>query len=202
MRISHAMAILCAGLAAQIATAQQGPPPGGMGTPVSGTLKSVGAEQIVLATPKGDVTVSVTPKTQVFASQSASASDIKPGSYLGTSNQNGAAPNTGTASEIHLGDNGPNVNSPMNNAGLTMTNGHVKAVKHTAAGAEMDVDYGQPTLRHVIVPDSTRITKMVNTRLSDLKPGIMLSAMTTTGADGKSVANMIMVGALPGPSAP
>lgn len=202
MRISYAMAVVCAGLAAQIATAQQGPPPGGMGAPVSGTLKSVGADQIVLATPKGDVVISVTPKTQVFASQSASASDIKPGSYLGTSNQNGAAPNTGTASEIHLGDNGPNVNSPMNNAGLTMTNGHVKTVSHTKAGAELDIDYGQPTMRHVVVPENTRITKMVNTRLSDLKPGVMLNAMTTTGADGKSVANMIMVGAPPVQPAP
>jgi len=202
MRISHAIAGLCAGLAVQIATAQQGPPPGGMGAPISGTLKSVGADQIVLATPKGDVTVALTPKTQVLSSQSASASDIKPGSYLGTSNQNAAAPNTGTASEIHLGDNGPNVNSPMNNSGLTMTNGHVKAVSHTKAGAELDIDYGQPTMRHVVVPDNTRITKMVNTRLSDLKPGVMLNAMTANGPDGKPVANMIMVGAPPVAAAP
>jgi hypothetical protein len=200
MRISHAMAAVLAGFAVQIATAQQGPPPGGMGAPISGTLKSAGTDQIVLTTPKGDVTVSVTPKTQVFASQAASASDIKPGSYLGTSNQNSASPNTGTASEIHLGDNGPNVNSPMNNSGLTMTNGHVKAVSLTKAGAELDIDYGQPTLRHVVVPDSTRITKMVNARLSDLKPGVLLNAMTSTGADGKPVANMIMVGAQPVPS--
>jgi len=173
-----------------------------MGERVSGTVKSAAADKVVLTTPKGEVSVAVTPQTRVAMQQAASASDIKPGAYLGTANQDGPAPDTGTATEVHLADNGGNVNRPMNDSGLTMTNGHVKNVTRTAAGQEMDIDYGEGKTRRVTVADGTPITKMAEVGMAALKPGTSVSAMTTTGADGKSVANMILIdpaGAQPRP---
>jgi hypothetical protein len=190
MRGYSAFAVVLTALIGPLAGAQQGMPPGER---ISGTVKSVAADKVVVVTPKGDVAIAITPQTRVAASKAASESEIKPGAYLGTSNQNGAAPDTGTATEVHLASNGGNVNRPMNDSGLTMTNGHVKKVTRTAKGQEMDIDYGEGKTRRVVVPSGTPITNMVDAGIAELKPGISVNAMTTNGADGKPVANMIML---------
>jgi len=181
------------------AGAQQGP----QGTRIAGTVKSVTPGGVTLATASGDVDIAVTAQTRVLVRQGASASDIKPGAYLGTSNQNSAADsNSGTATEVHLGDNGPNVNFPMNNSGLTMTNGHVKAVSSTPAGKEMDIDYGQSTTRHVLVKQGTVITRMKEVGVAGLKAGLEVNAMTTSGTNGKPTASFILIGPAPAPPRP
>ena len=181
------------------AGAQQGP----QGTRIAGTVKSVTPGGVTLATASGDVDIAITAQTRVLVRQGASASDIKPGAYLGTSNQNSAADsNSGTATEVHLGDNGPNVNFPMNNSGLTMTNGHVKAVSSTPAGKEMDIDYGQSTTRHVLVKQGTVITRMKEVGVAGLKAGLEVNAMTTSGTNGKPTASFILIGPAPAPPRP
>ena len=179
------------------AGAQQGP----QGTRIAGTVKSVTAGDVTLATAKGDVDIALTTQTRVLVRQEASVSDIKPGAYLGTSNQNSATDgNSGTATEVHLGDNGPNVNFPMNKSGLTMTNGHVKAVTSTPEGKEMDIDYGQSTTRHVLVKQDTVITKMKEVGVAGLKAGLEVNAMTNSGANGKPTATFILIGPAPAPA--
>jgi len=74
-----------------------------------------------------------------------------------------------------------------------MTNGHVKSVTHTAAGEEMDIDYGKDTTRHVVVTTGTAITKMSDVGTAGLKQGINVGAMTTKGADGKPTATYIVI---------
>jgi hypothetical protein len=181
------------------AGAQQVP----QGTRITGTVKSVTAGDVTLATAKGDIDIAVTTQTRVLVRQGASVSDIKPGAYLGTSNQNSAADsNSGTATEVHLGDNGPNVNFPMNQSGLTMTNGHVKAVTSTPQGKEMDIDYGQSTTRHVLVKQDTVITKVKEVGVAGLKAGLEVNAMTTSGTNGKPTATFILIGPASTPSRP
>jgi hypothetical protein len=189
--MSHRRALLIAvvALAAQVTGAQQAP----QGERIAGTVKSVTSGDLVLATAKGDVPVAITPQTRVLLRQPASAGDIKPGAYLGTSNQNASEAETGTATEVHLMDNGPNVNYPMNSSGLTMTNGHVKTVTPTPAGQEMDIDYGKATTRHVVVTSDTRVTKMADVGVAALKQGVNVSAMTSTGAGGKPTATFIVI---------
>jgi hypothetical protein len=168
-------ATLLAVVAVSAGAQQQGPP----GTRIAGTVKSVAAGDVTLATANGDVDIAVTPQTRVLLRQEASASDIKPGAYLGTSNQNSAADsNSGTATEVHLGDNGPNVNFPMNSSGLTMTN-------------------GQSTTRHVLVKRGTVITRMKEVGVAGLKAGLQVTAMTTSGANGKPTATFILIGPAP-----
>ena len=189
MNLCRTFLIAVVALSVQAAGAQQPP----QGERIAGAVKSITSGDLILATAKGDVDVAITPQTRVLLRQSASASDIKPGAYLGTSNQNASAADTGTATEVHLMDNGPNVNYPMNNSGLTMTNGHVKNVTSTATGQEMDIDYGKDTTRHVVVTTDTRITKMADVGVAGLKPGVNVNAMTTTGADGKPKATFISI---------
>jgi hypothetical protein len=175
------------------AHAQQAPQGRSEGVRISGTVKSVTATEVVLATPKGDVHIAITPQTRVLIRKPAAASEIKAGAYLGTANQNTAEAGTGTANEVHLMDMGPNVNSPMNKPGLMMTNGHVKSVTHTAKGDELDIDYGQAQTRHVIVSKDTTMTRMVDLGVAGLKPGLDVSANTTTVASGKPTATFIAV---------
>jgi hypothetical protein len=194
---------IAAALLAVIAVSAGAQQPGPQGTRIAGTVKSVTPGDVTLATAKGDVEIAVTTQTRVLVRQEASVSDIKPGAYLGTSNQNSAADgNAGTATEVHLGDNGPNVNFPMNNSGLTMTNGHVKAVTSTPDGKEMDIDYGQRTTRHVLVKHDTVITKMKEVGVAGLKAGLEVNAMTTSGTNGKPTATFILIGPAPTPSRP
>src|SRR5579871_4785337 len=151
---TFAVTLFAVGALTATASAQQN----GMGPRIAGTVKSVTASDVIVTTATGDVDLAVTPQTRVLVRRSASVGDIKPGSYLGTANQNGTDANSGTATEVHLMDNGPNTNSPMNNSWLTMTNGHVKSVTHTANGQEVDIDYGQATTRHVVVGADTTVT--------------------------------------------
>lgn len=176
-------------LTATAASAQRAP----QGVRIAGTIKSVAAADVVLATPKGNVDIAITPETRVLVRQPAAADEIKAGTYLGTSNQNGAAPDSGTAKEIHMMAKGPNVNFAMNKSGLMMTNGTVKSVTHTAKGDEIDIDYGQAQTRHVIVNKDTAMTRMVDLGAAGLKPGLEVSANTTTGAGGKPTATFIMI---------
>lgn len=177
--------------------AQQAP----QGTRIAGKIKAVAADHVVLTTAHGDMNIAVTAHTRVLVRESASVSDIKPGTYLGTSNQNSVSDSSaGTATEVHLAANGPNVNFPMNQSGLTMTNGHVKAVKATPAGEEMDIDYGKSTERHVLVKQGTPVTKTKEIGLAGLKPGLEVTASTNRASDGKPTASFIIIG--PAPLAP
>jgi hypothetical protein len=189
MSLRRIFLITVVALAAQAAGAQQAP----QGERIAGSVKSITSGDLILATAKGDVHVAITPQTRVVVRQAASASDIKPGAYLGTSNQNASDADTGTATEVHLMDNGPNVNYPMNSSGLTMTNGHVKTVTSTATGQQMDIDYGKTTTRHVVVTADTHITKMADVGMAGLKQGVNVGAMTTAGTDGKPTATFIVI---------
>jgi hypothetical protein len=165
-----------------------------------GTVRSLTAHDLILTTAKGDVDLAITPRTRVLLRQPGAVNDIKPGAYLGTTNQDGTDVGTGKALEIHLMANGPNINYQMNKSGLTMTNGHVKSVTATATGEEMDVDYGQATARHVVVIRSTNITRMIDVSAGSLTPGTNVNAMTNAGTDGKLTATLILITSAAKPS--
>ena len=157
---------------------------------VDGTVKSVSSGHIILTTVKGDFDLIVTPQTRYGIRNVSNANEIKPGTYLGTSNQNGAAPDTGTATEVHVMEKGPNVQFPMNETGLTMTNGRVTSVKRTDKGQEMEIDYGKDTKRRVTVTGDTSVTTQTDATAADVKPGLHVMAILGTG-DAKSTATYV-----------
>jgi hypothetical protein len=159
-------------------------------TSVVGSVKSISEGHVVITTKSGDVDLLLTPQTRVAARQTASPDDIKVGDYLGTGNV--TTPEGGVATEVHLMATGPNVaNTPMAQPNQVMTNGHVKAVKTTAKGKEMDVDYGGAETRHVIVAANTPVTRLNDAKLTT--GASVIVRMTATGADGKPAAVFIQV---------
>lgn len=187
----RACLFLCAAAALGLATAaaaQPGPP----GQRIAGTVSSVSPTELVISTSSGPVRVGLSPETRVMKREDAKPGDIAAGAYLGTANQTNADGSGGTSTEVHLMDNGPNVNAPMNNAGLVMTNGHVKSVKTTSAGRELDIDYGQGTTRHVLVPAGTPTARISNVGLGGLSVGETVTAMAQPGA-GQTPAAMAVI---------
>ena len=155
---------------------------------VTGTVKAMSAGSATISTATGDVMVMLTPQTRITARIPVAADEIKAGSYLGTANVN--AEGGGVANEVHLGPDGQNVpNTPMGPPNLVMTNGHVTAVRTTAAGKEMDVDYGGAQTRKIVVPAGAPVTRNA--------PGTLTvgAAVTVRGvsANGMMTANTIQV---------
>jgi hypothetical protein len=191
MRASSLASLIIALGLASTAAAQQGP----QGQRVTGKVSSVADGEVVIATATGPVHVALTPQTRILKRESARVEDIAPGAYLGTANQTNPDGSSGTSTEVHLMDNGPNVHAPMNNAGLVMTNGHVKSVSTTKAGREIDVDYGQGATQHIVVPENTPTTRMTSAGVGDLAPGEDITALTQPGADQKPTASFISISA-------
>jgi hypothetical protein len=188
MRVAFTFAVAAA-FGLTVAAAAQQPPPGER---LAGKIKSVSPGDVVLTTASGDVDLGLTPKTRVVVREAAGADQIKAGAYLGTSNQNSADGSSGVSTEVHLMENGPNVHYPMNDSGLMMTNGHVKSVKTTPKGQEIDVDYGQAEARHIIVPAGAT-TRLVDVGVAALKPGLDVSAMVDPAGGGRASAVFISI---------
>ena len=165
---------------------------------ITGVVKSVSPSAMVVTTSSGDVTVGMAAQTRVLKREAAAAGDIKPGAYLGTSNQTAADGVSNTATEVHVMANGPNVEQqmdPQNNPGLMMTNGHVTSVKSSDRGTEMDVDYGGAAPRHVVVPQTAAMTRLVDVGAAALQAGQTVMARTSAGADGKPIAAFVLIAA-------
>jgi hypothetical protein len=181
---------------------------------MTGTIKSVTAGEMMLATASGDVDVALTlagpiswddghlPKTRVLERQAASISDIRPGTYLGVLNQNTAGDaNSGVAIQVIILPFANSRNySPQNNSQMK-TNGRVKMVTSTSAGKAVDIDLGQ-TVRHVLVKSDTPITRMADVGIGALKPGVQVSLENAEGTDGRLTAVNIVIGLDPAPAGP
>ena len=188
MRIPMAaVAATFAMLAAGSALAQS--PPG-----VVGPIKSVAGDDIVVATASGDVTVTLTPQSRIFQSRPITATDLKDGVYVGTTNKD-AGEATGHATEVHVADGGPAFQAEWGAPGVMMTNGKVKSVTQTAKGQEFDVDYSTG-VRHVVAAPGTPITRNVAADRSALKPGVSIRA-SVKDADGKKLVQYIGINPAP-----
>ena len=188
MRTSSIVGLVTAFALAGAAAAQQGP----QGQRVTGKISSVAPGEVVIATASGDVHVALSPQTRILRRETARVEDIAAGAYLGTANQTNADGASGTSTEVHLMADGPNVHRPMNDAGLVMTNGHVKSVSATKAGVQMDVDYGDGA-QHIVVPAGTPTTRMTNADAKALAPGEDITAAAQPGPDQKLTATFITI---------
>jgi hypothetical protein len=150
---------------------------------VAGQVKSATATQLTIASQGKTETVDLTPQTVIMAAHKGTLADIKPGSFIGTTNvPNGDG--VGSSTEVHIfppgikmgeGDRpmgpapGSGTASRMTNGtvssagpatgGSRMTNGAVGAVSGGAGGVEMDVAY-QGGKRHIIVSPKTPVQVM------------------------------------------
>ena len=148
-------------------------------TRVQGKVAAISASQITLTKADGTTTVvPLLPNWSVRASKPIAIDEIKPGSYLGTTNY--AKPDgTGTSLEVHVAPSGPGVDFVMDaKAGTTMTNGVVGTVTQSPNGRVLTVDYGTGK-RTITVPPGVPILMSVEGDKSTVAVG---TSVTVTNA--------------------
>ncbi|WDH24601.1 DUF5666 domain-containing protein [Pseudomonas chlororaphis] len=176
------------------AQAQDAP---GMRIGVHGEITSIAGDAVRVHVNSGEnVTINLTPQTQVRAVTLANIEDIKPGSYIGSA----AVPQADgslKALEVHVfppqmagtGDG----HRPFDLVkGSSMTNGRVGDLV-VSNGRTLTVNYkgGQQT---ILVPDDVPIVNLVPGDRSLLKAGVKVVMFVSQSADGTLTAQSISAG--------
>jgi hypothetical protein len=178
-----AAAILTLAAAAQ---AQTGPAP--KVERHEGVVTALDDKSITLFEPDGDSeTLTLLPDWSVSVSRPISVSEIKPGSYLGTTNH--AKPDgAGVSTEVHVsppGATGPGLDFLMDAAAqTTMTNGTVTKVVKSEGGQVLSVDYGAG-VRRVTVPPGTPVVLNTPGDRKLVAVGRTVRVVTFTPASGE-----------------
>lgn len=177
--------------------AQTAPP-----TAIRGTVGLLKGQDLIVATPAGDVRVVVTDKTIIRGEVSLKFSEITNGMYLGTTATK-QADGTFLASEVHVFSEDqrgtgeghrPLASAPE--SGATMTNANVEQVEDVTL---KDVKGRLMTLKHksgevkVLVPPDIPVVKRVVGDRSLLKAGAEVSLQASRSADGMLSATQITV---------
>ena len=183
---------------------------------VAGQVKSVTATQLTIDSQGMTETVDLTPKTVFMAAHKGTLADIKPGSFIGTTNvPNGEG--EGSSTEVHIfppgvemgeGDRpmpatpGSDSTSRMTNGtvssagpasdGSRMTNGAVGAVSGGAAGIAMDVTY-EGGKRHIVVSPDTPVQVMSSASAEQLKEGAAVVVGVVPGDNGSKTATFVNI---------
>lgn len=150
---------------------------------VAGQVKSATATRMTIASRGMVETVGLTPETVIMVARKGTVADIRPGSFIGTTNIP-TGDGEGRSTEVHIfppgvkmgeGDRpmgsapGRRAASRMTNGtvssagpatgGSRMTNGSVGAVSGGAGGLEMDVAY-EGGERHIVISPKTPVQVM------------------------------------------
>ena len=183
---------------------------------VAGQVKSVTATQLTIASQDMTETVELTPATVFMAARTGTLADIKPGSFLGTTNVPDAD-GVGSSTEVHIfppgvemgeGDRpmpaapGSDTASRMTNGtvssagpatgGSRMTNGAVGTVSGGTGGIEMDVTY-EGGKRHIVVSPDTPIQVMSSASAKQLKEGTTVVVGVVPGDNDSETATFVNI---------
>ena len=178
-----------------------------------GQIESVTATQLTFTSQGTTETVDLTPKTVIMVAHAGTLADIKPGSFLGTTNVPDAD-GVGSSTEVHIfppgiemgeGDRpmpaapGSDSTSRMTNGTVSsatdvsrMTNGAVGAVSAAAGGIEMDVAY-EGGKRHIVVSPKTPIQVMSLGSPDLLKKGTAVVVGVVPGDNDAKTATFVNV---------
>jgi hypothetical protein len=164
---------------------------------VQGTVTAMSDSEVTLAETGGKVEkIALIPTWSVTVSKPISVEEIKPGSYLGTTNY--AKPDgTGLSTEVHVsppGVKGPGVDFLMDaSANTTMTNGVVSTVVKSEGGQVLEVNYGAG-VRRVTVPPRTPVVLNSPGSREMVKAGRTVRVTTFTPAAGGPPRQFVTVG--------
>ena len=169
---------------------------------VRGTIALIKDQDLLIATPAGDVRVIVSDKTVIRNEVPIKFSEISPGMYLGTTATK-QADGSFLASEVHVFSEDqrgtgeghrPLASAPE--SGATMTNANVERVEDVTV---KDITGRLMTLKHkggevkVLVPPDIPVVKRVVGDRNLLKAGSEASLQATRSADGTLSATQITV---------
>ncbi|HEY3815262.1 MAG TPA: hypothetical protein VGL66_18745 [Caulobacteraceae bacterium] len=169
---------------------------------VTGTIVRVQGHKIWFKDDKGqEGTAMIAKDALIIQIAKISIGDIKPGSFVATANKP-EGDNAGTSTELRvfggelarkrMGEG----SYPMDD-GQNMTNGTVNTMVKSAKGRELEVAYngkGGKGARHITVPADMTIRSMATVKPSALKAGAAARFRMTVGADGRLVADRIIIG--------
>ena len=167
-----------------------------------GKVQSASATELTIVSQNGPVSFQLTPATQIMVTHAGSVADIKPGSFLGTTNVP-SADGTGQSTEVHVfppgvkmgeGDRpmGPPPSDGSAVAVSRMTNGSVGAVANGTGGVEMDVAYAGGK-RHIVVPAKTPVMVLTSGTTALLKPGVNVLVGAVPAPGGSAAASFINI---------
>jgi hypothetical protein len=195
--IAAFMGVLGLATLALPAAAQQGPPPNIV--QVRGTVQSVDASSLSVASNGATTKFALPPMPMVSVIKKIAVADIKSGSFIGTTNVD-KPDGSGQSTEVHVFPPGVRMGEghyPMGASGNMMTNGDVTMVVAGAKGQELDIKYngqGGSGVRHVVVPPDTPVISMTPGDVSMLKPGTPLSVVANKDASGAMTVLAINLG--------
>lgn len=172
---------------------------------ISGKVVSVKGSELVVATPGGNVKLTMSEKTAIRGEVLIKLSDIRSGMYLGTTATKQSSGNF-LASEVHVfpedqrgTGEGHRWLSSAPQSGATMTNGNVERVKEVTVqhvkGRLMIVKYRGGEV-NVLVPPNIPIVKRVPGNRASLKPGAEIRIQATHGSGDTLTASQITVRAI------
>jgi len=153
------------------------------------TITSIDGDTLSVKTREGeDLKLALTPKTTYGAVKKIELSEIKPGSFIGTSAVKGEGGML-VAREVHVLPPGTNPgHRPWDlEPGSTMTNANVNAVMNDVKGRVLTLEYPGGSQK-VLVPESTPVVVGIPATRADLKVGEYAYIAAEQGADGKVVA--------------
>jgi hypothetical protein len=160
---------------------------------IRGTIATVAGDALSVKTIDGkEVKLGLTDKTAVAAAKALKLSELKPGTYVGsttTQRADGAL----VASEVHT--IAPTVkpgHGPWDRPGTMMTNANVVSVVQAAGGEELTLEYKGGS-KKILVPPGTPIVTTTKADRSYLKPGEYVFAIARAEADGSMTALRIQV---------
>ena len=157
-----------------------------------GVVSAASATSLTITNQGAPATYALTPSTNIMVTHKGTLADIKPGTFLGTTNVS-AADGTGSSTEVHIfppgvkmGEGDRPMPAAAGSGATRMTNGTVSAaspggrtrmtngaagnVSTGVQGVQMDVAYEGGT-RHIVVTPATPISVMSSGTPAMLKPG-------------------------------
>jgi hypothetical protein len=162
-----------------------------------GTIAGLDGMELRVATPGGEVAVTLVAPLMVVGATAASLADIVPGTFLGTAARS-RADGTFRALEVHIfaesmrgaGEG----HRPMEAPGTTMTNATVEAVVQQADGPLLTLVHKDGTTRVAVPPDAP-IIRFAPGDAGLLRPGASVVVFRALrGDDGALRASRITVG--------
>jgi hypothetical protein len=205
--VSITGAIGAAALLGSSAVAQQPPAM----VQVVGPVQSLDGTTLVVDQNGQPNTVTMPATVMVSTIKPISVADIKPGSFIGTTNVD-RPDGSGTSTEVHVFPPGVKMGEghySMGQGDNMMTNGSVTAMVTGTAGEEMDIKYDAcpPAAadctpggtRHVVVPPGTPVIAIESVDRAELKPGV--NVMVIANKDAAGALTAIAVNLTPPPPA-
>ncbi|WP_062010814.1 hypothetical protein [Aureimonas sp. AU4] len=196
MRLPARTALLLLGslaLSTSLAAAQDAQP-----MRVRGTVASVDGNTLSVTSREGPVVrIAMAPNVGLRGVKAASASDIKPGDYVGAATLPGE---NGTAGALEVlifpaAMKGANEGSfPWDlQPGSTMTNATVSNAVESVSGRQLTLTY--PTgSQQITLPDGVPVVTFAEASAADLKAGAPVFVPATKAADGSLTTAFVVVG--------